>query len=68
MSTEDIGTPRRPPPPTITQPSDENVKISFNKQFVTTIPSLLLLALTVKRLFFNLMSFFQKTHNLVKII
>lgn len=51
MSTDDIGAPKRPPPPTVTQPSDENVKISFNKQFVTTIPSLLLLALTVKYFF-----------------
>ncbi len=59
MSTEDIGTPKRPPPPTITQPSDENTKISFDKQFVTTIPSLLLLALTVKRLFLNLKTFFS---------
>ena len=47
MSAEESDAPRRPPPPTITQASGDNEKISFDKQFATSALGILLLALTV---------------------
>jgi hypothetical protein len=51
MSAEESDAPRRPPPPIITQTSGDNDKISFEKQFATSVLGILLLALTVNSFF-----------------